>query len=156
MVGQSGYPAYSGSNNMGDVHKFMDLNPDQLGFFINQVGLSAASFGVTMDDVTTVGMALNSLFGFKCSPPAIVVPNEQAETQAICQADACPLADNSNCSAYAKAVAPMSATVSSMGPTSTSNSTAPKASMKPSGATPSQTLSFFSTLLAAVGIAFMI
>ena len=157
MVGQSGFPKYSGANSMADVHKFMDLNPNELNYFITQVGLSAASFGVTTDDVTAVGMALNSLFGFKCSAATTVIPNTPPETQAICQDDSCPLAANANCSAYGKAVAPMSATVSSAGPTSTSNAgPSTSGSSKPSGASVSQITSLFGTLMAAVGFAFMI
>jgi len=157
MVGQTGFPKYSGSNSMGDVHRFMDLNPSQLGYFITQVGLSAASFGVTTDDVTAVGMALNSLFGFKCAPDAMVVPNTPASPQAICQDDSCPQAPSPNCSAYGKAVAPMSATVSSMGATATS-SASPSASgaSKPSEGTMAQAYSFLGTLLAALGFAVML
>jgi hypothetical protein len=153
MIGQPGYPNYSGDNSMGDVHKFMDLNPMQLGYFITQVGLSAASFGVTMDDVTTVGMALNSLFGYRCSAPAMVIPNTPPETQAICQDKSCPLAPNANCSAYGNAVAPTS--VNATNPTSSATSPNSTGSSKPSKASMSMAISFFATLLAAVAFALM-
>jgi len=157
MVGQTGYPKYSGSNSMGDVHRFMDLNPYQLGYFITQVGLSAASFGVATADVTAVGTALGSLFGQRCSPDAMVVPGTPAAPQAICQDDSCPEAASPNCSEYGKAVAPMSATASSAGATPTS-SPAPSASgaSKPSEGVVAQAVSLLGTLLAAVGFAFML
>jgi hypothetical protein len=157
MIGQTGYPKYSGSNSMGEVHRFMDLTPYQLGYFNTQVALAAASFGVTPDDVTVVGMALDSLFGFRCSPDATVVPNTPAAPQAICQDASCPQAENPNCAGYGKAVAPMSATMSSMGPMSTSNASAnASASSKPSEGTVAQAYSLFGTLLAAFGFAFML
>jgi len=157
MVGQTGYPTYSGSNSMGDVHRFMDLNPYQLGYFITQVGLSAASFGVATDDVTAVGTALGALFGQRCAPDAVVIPGTPAAPQAICQDNSCPQAASPNCSAYGKAVAPMSATVSSAGATGTS-SAAPSASgaSKPSEGVVAQVVSLFGTMLAAVGFAFML
>jgi len=36
-----------------------------MGYFIQEVAYAALSFGVTMDDVTPVGTALNSLFNNK-------------------------------------------------------------------------------------------
>lgn len=36
----------------------MVLDPYQLGYFITQVGLSAASFGVAESDISAVAMAL--------------------------------------------------------------------------------------------------
>jgi hypothetical protein len=159
MVGQTGFPKYSGSNSMGDVHRFMDLNPYQVGYFITQVGLSAASFGVATADVDAVGTALGSLFGQRCAPDAVVVPGAPAEPQAICQDDACPQAASPNCSAYGKAVAPASATVSSAaaGATGTSSAAAgASATSKPSEGVVAQTVSFLGTLLAAVGFAFLL
>jgi hypothetical protein len=158
MVGQTGYPKYSGSNSMGDVHRFMDLNPAQLGYFITQVGLSAASFGVATADITAVGTALAGLFGQRCSAAAVVVPDTPAAPQAICQDAACPQATaNANCSAYGKAVAPASATASSAGATGTAGA-APSASggSKPSEGVVAQAVSALGTLLAAVGFAFML
>ena len=32
MIGQPGFSKYTGSNSMGDVHRFMDLNQYQLGY----------------------------------------------------------------------------------------------------------------------------
>lgn len=51
----------------------MNLNANQMGYFIQQVGLAAASFGVSAADVATVGAALDKLFNKKCSPPTDVL-----------------------------------------------------------------------------------
>src|ERR1700761_1812448 len=106
MVGKPGYPAYGGNSNMYNVHKFMDLNPLELGYFITQVGLSAASFGVATSDVTAVGMALNNLCGYRCSPPTAIIPGDAAEQQSICQDTSCPIAPNATCPANAAPTAP--------------------------------------------------
>lgn len=85
----------------------MDLSAEEVGYFITQVGLSAASFGVATEDVTAVGMALNKIFGYKCSPPTTVVPSQGAQLQSICTGDDCPLAPNATCAAYQAAVEPL-------------------------------------------------
>ena len=38
-----------------------DLNSNQVGYFIQQVGMSAASFGVSQADVQAAGQALTKL-----------------------------------------------------------------------------------------------
>nr|POE78472.1 hypothetical protein CFP56_60704 [Quercus suber] len=107
-LGQTGFPAYAGRPGMYDVHKFMDLDVNEVGYFIQQVGLSAASFGVTDDDVKAVGASLNKFFGYKCSPKVQIIPTAPAQYQAICIDDNCPLAPNATCAAYPSAMAPMS------------------------------------------------
>lgn len=85
MVGNgTAYPAYAGDKSMYETHKYMGLGAFEFGYFIEQVGLAAASFGVADADVTAVGMALNSLFGYKCAPAATVVPAQGDALQAIC------------------------------------------------------------------------
>ncbi|KAK5130137.1 hypothetical protein LTR08_002436 [Meristemomyces frigidus] len=106
------YPAYAGDTSMYQVHKFMDLDAMEIGWFISQVGLSAKSFGVADADVEYVGTALQTLFGHKCSAKLDVVPGADAELQAICIADECPLAANNTCSAYAAAAKPKQVTSS--------------------------------------------
>ncbi|GAM91249.1 hypothetical protein ANO11243_092960 [Dothideomycetidae sp. 11243] len=98
--GMTGYPAYAGVGSMYEVHKFMDLDANQVGYFIEQVGLSAASFGVTTDDVTAVGKALTGLFDVRCGPNTTVIPANGALQQSICIAADCPEAANASCSAY--------------------------------------------------------
>src|SRR5579871_77703 len=109
----------------------MDLNVYQLSYFITQVGLAAASFGVATSDVEAVGMALQQSFGYRCSPPAAIVPQVPAQLQSICIAPDCPLAANANCSAYGSVAAPAyangtnstSSMTSSNVPTSTGTAT---------------------------------
>ena len=84
MVGKGSFPAYTGEKSMYNVHKYMGLGEAEIGYFITQVGLSAASFGVADADVTAVGMALNQLFGYKCAPATTVIKAQGAQLQAIC------------------------------------------------------------------------
>lgn len=127
---------YAGETSMYDVHKFMDLDVNEVGYFITQVGLSAASFGVADADVTAVGMALNNAFGYRCSPPAAIPATASPALQAICIDSSCPLAPSATCAAYAAATPPATASMSASGmPTPPSNS-----SMPTSPATPSSTV----------------
>jgi hypothetical protein len=108
QLGMAGYPAYSGQTSMGKVHKFMDLNPYQLGYFITQVGLSAASFGVATEDVTAVGQALGAAFGYRCAAATAIPASASPDLQSICQDSTCPVSPmNATCSAYGNATAPM-------------------------------------------------
>lgn len=47
MMGTADFPAYSGHSSQYNVHKFMDLTYAQTTYFINQVALSASSFGMS-------------------------------------------------------------------------------------------------------------
>ncbi|KAI0156345.1 hypothetical protein GGR57DRAFT_501410 [Xylariaceae sp. FL1272] len=77
---------------------------------ITQVGLAASSFGVADSDVAIVGSALQSLFGYRCSPPTTAIEAQGPELQAICIADDCPVATSAVCDSYAPASEPASAT----------------------------------------------
>lgn len=79
-----GFPAYDGIASMYQVHKFMDLNHYEVSYFIQQVGLAASSFGVSKDDVTAVGTALDKLFNYKCLPPATAIKEQGPQLQSIC------------------------------------------------------------------------
>ncbi|KAF1989331.1 hypothetical protein K402DRAFT_418613 [Aulographum hederae CBS 113979] len=100
MDGFVGYRESGGDASMFEVHKFMMLDPAEVGYFIQQVGLSAASFGVTDADVQAVGKALTDAFGYKCSPAVEIIPSQGKALQAICIDDACPLAENADCKLY--------------------------------------------------------
>ena len=97
----------------------MDLDQYEVGYFISQVGLSAASFGVANSDVAIVGNALMSYFGYKCLPPMTIVPGDGPELQSICENPTCPLAADPECWLYASPTPPapvsQSATSSSYG-----------------------------------------
>ena len=78
----------------------MALDHIQVAYFIEQVGLSAASFGVTDSDVAIVGNALTELFNFKCSPAKTVVPSAGPVMQSVCAARDCPFDKHATCSKY--------------------------------------------------------
>ncbi|KAF2155285.1 hypothetical protein K461DRAFT_276484 [Myriangium duriaei CBS 260.36] len=143
--GSSGYPNYAGKASMYEVHKFMGLDENMVGYFNEQVGLSAASFGVTNDDVTAVGKALNSLFNVKCAPATTVIKEQGAQLQSICIADSCPLSPNATCSSYQSEPMPVavmpgsSSNSSSSGNSSSSSGSATHSSGSSStGSSPAQ------------------
>jgi len=77
----------------------MRLDNNQIGWFISQVGLAAASFGVTQADVTTIATTLNTVFNYRCSPPVNLVGT--SALQSICtNPKKCPLDPNAMCSLY--------------------------------------------------------
>lgn len=75
----------------------MVLDPYELGYFITQVGLSAASFGVAESDISAVAMALESLFDYRCAPKMTAIEAQGPQYQSICTDETCPLAANSTC-----------------------------------------------------------
>jgi hypothetical protein len=115
----------------------MDLSFAQVGYFITQVALSAASFGVAKEDLTIVGNALGSIFDVKCAPSTIVIPAQGAQLQSICTGEGCPLAANASCALYQTNITmPMSATMSSaMGSATATSSGSATSSSKPTTAT---------------------
>src|SRR5579859_879442 len=96
----SGFPGYSGVNGQFEVHKFMNISKPQMDYFITQVGLAALSFGVSNDDATIVGNALNSTFARRCSPPVAVIPDQGSHLEAICINPNCVLATSAVCAQY--------------------------------------------------------
>ncbi|TDZ14117.1 hypothetical protein Cob_v012993 [Colletotrichum orbiculare MAFF 240422] len=141
--GMTGFPRYSGQASMYQAHKFMDLDNNELGYFIEQVALAGASFGVAQDDLKGVGMALSQLFGLRCSPPATAIPEQGPQLQAICIAESCPISPDSVCSSYEPVVAPKNATGSGMGgsnatgtvPTTGTSTATQQPSIVPTGGT---------------------
>jgi hypothetical protein len=128
LQGNEAFPAYSGDESQYQVHKFMALDISEVTYFIQQVGLSAKSFGVADDDLTIVGGALMSTFGYRCAPAATVIPVQGPQLQSICIDESCPLSPNATCDSYEAVVKPEghdNTTASSSGtagPTSTSGS----------------------------------
>jgi len=98
-----------GVQSMATVHAFMDLDTAQNSWFIENVGLAALSFGVSMADVTTVGTTLNNTFGYRCAPKVQPIAIYPPTYESICQNITCPIAPGGDCSNYPVAVAPMPA-----------------------------------------------
>lgn len=112
----------------------MDLNPLQLGYFIAQVASSAASFGVATSDIQAVGMALNKLFNYRCSPPTTVVPAQGPQLQSICTDPTCQIAMNATCASYINQTVPLVANASlAMGEGTNMTSMVATATTLPSG-----------------------
>jgi hypothetical protein len=97
----AGFPAYMGDPDMFRVHKFMGITAEQNDYFINQVGLSAASFGVTAADVLTIYNYLDDTYNIRCAPPLKEAHGTPAyligTNPSICHADSCPMAMDSTC-----------------------------------------------------------
>jgi hypothetical protein len=78
----------------------MGLDENQMGYFIQQVGLSAASFGVSKEDVQAVGMTLDKVFNKRCSPATAAIPALGPQLESMCIASSCPLDAMASCSLY--------------------------------------------------------
>ncbi|KAM3439294.1 hypothetical protein MY4824_002823 [Beauveria thailandica] len=113
--GMSGFDAYMGSPSMYKVHKFMNLGKAEMDYFIGQVGMAAASFGVAKDDIAVVAKALDNTFNMRCSAPAEVINGKGPQAQAICIKQDCPEAKDSQCDAYDEAEAPGKCSMMSTG-----------------------------------------
>ncbi|POR32782.1 Globin [Tolypocladium paradoxum] len=144
MQGMAGFDAYGGRTSMYEVHKFMDLDSAQVTYFVTQVGLAAASFGVAKVDITAAADAINTLFNVKCAAATPVLKDSKAELQSICIADDCMQARNATCDKYENASMPskVSSMAGTMMPTGTmsgsmtmTGSMAASGTPKPSGST---------------------
>lgn len=116
-----------------------------MGYFIQQVGLAATSFGVTTEDATAAGMALTKLFDYRCSPPTTVVKAQGPQLQSICDDPSCPLdpmpqcglEDNNGVALMPQNVTMNSTMSSGSNSTMNSSSSAPHSATAPAGsATP--------------------
>jgi hypothetical protein len=149
-----GYAAYNGDPSMFQVHKFMRLDPSQLGYFIQQVALAGASFGVAQADLEAVGAALNQLFGLRCAPPVEIVKSQGAQLQAICVAESCMLAPDAVCSKYDAPDGENGGTTVSGSPTATSTSKSSTATPSPSSvSTAGAVVTGLNIAAVAVGVA---
>jgi len=108
----------------------MNISKPQMDYFITQVGLAALSFGVSNDDATIVGNALNSTFGRRCSPPVAVIPDQGSHLEAICINPNCVLATNAVCAQYQVAA---TATAGATGGSGSAPSGGAASSSKPAG-----------------------
>ncbi|TKA83237.1 hypothetical protein B0A55_02956 [Friedmanniomyces simplex] len=150
QYGKPGYPAYAGDISMYSVHKYMALDPYDFGYFVQQVALSAASFGVAEADLEYVGGALGNLFGHRCSAATSIAPGEAATLQVICIT-----APNATCSLYANVEDPKFANGSASSTQHASGTSAPAAtSSTKNGAGVAKTMCGSLMVLFAMGTAY--
>ncbi|TGO63290.1 hypothetical protein BCON_0014g00810 [Botryotinia convoluta] len=103
--GDADFPRYSGSASQYNVHKFMDLSDAEVNYFIEQIALSAASFGVSDSGLMIIGYSLQRSFGYRCLPPTTIISKQGSQLQSICTDTTCPLAPNNACAYYDQTVA---------------------------------------------------
>jgi hypothetical protein len=96
-------PNTNGPISLAYAHKFMNLEYNQLGHFINQLSLAAQHFGVSSQDADTIRSSLNNRFNVRCAPATSANP---PMLLSLCQNPTCPLAvPVSDCAAYANLTA---------------------------------------------------
>lgn len=91
------FMTYQGVQSQSQVHRYMNLDETEMNYFIQQVGLSATSFGVSTEDATAVGNSLNKTFNYRCSPPTVLGQGFANVSQSICLAAECMEANPSDC-----------------------------------------------------------
>lgn len=131
----------------------MGLGKPEMDYFIAQVGLAAASFGVAKDDITAVAKSLNTAFNMACSPPATIIKDQGEQLQAICiDQSSCPKAEKAQCDKYAAVVKPSNATSMPSGSSMPTGTSMPTGSSMSSGTQmPSGTASSVPSSAAAAG-----
>jgi hypothetical protein len=134
LQGTQGFAAYEGANSQYSVHKYMALSDVDVGYFIQQVELAAASFGISQSDITSLGNALSNIFGVRCGSETVVVSSQPAALQSICIDESCPeTPSNAVCSSYAAVVQPAVANATSAGVDNGSSSSGTSTSTTSSG-----------------------
>lgn len=79
----------------------MNLEYNQLGYFINQFAVAAMYFGVSSQDAEQFRIRLNSQFNVRCLPAVTSSPNSPPQLFSLCQNPTCPLAvPVADCGAY--------------------------------------------------------
>lgn len=144
----STFKPYSGDLSMFEVHKFMKLNQTQVTYFIKQVGLSALSFGVSVEDATSVGDAMSNLFLMRCSPPTALGPGAPPQLQSVCITDDCVVDPKGDCNLYTSTMTStmtgtMTRTITRTPTKTTSTSRTPSATMSNSAESIELSLSLF-------------
>ncbi|KAI3335295.1 hypothetical protein F4824DRAFT_501260 [Ustulina deusta] len=141
-LGGSEFPAYAGKASMYEVHKYMDLNAAEMGYFVEQAVKGLVSFGFSKADAQFVNATLDAKFNERCAPAeAIIPPSAGPQLQAICIAPDCALAANDTCAAYGTIKAPAVANATLVGnfTKNADGQTSLNTSGTASGATPTPT-----------------
>ncbi|KAI1189119.1 hypothetical protein F5B17DRAFT_392497 [Nemania serpens] len=116
MLGTTAFPPYAGKASMYEVHKYMDLNAAELGYFIEQAVKGLISFGFSDADAQFVNATLSGKFNERCAPAEPIIPASAGpQLQAICVAPDCALSPNDTCSAYGDITAPAVANATLVG-----------------------------------------
>ncbi len=114
-----------GPISLAYVHKYMNLNQTDLGYFIEQLTTSSKFFGFSDQDADTLSGYMNSKYNVRCAPPV------SGQLYSLCQATECPLAEPSpDCADYAN-----------LGPSGIGNSTGPSSTGGASSPTPTSSSS---------------
>jgi hypothetical protein len=100
VIGGANFTSNLGKTNLYEVHKFMALGPNELGYMIQNVGLSALVLGMTPDESNNITTKMNTGLNFRCKPPVALTPGGTPGPNSICTDKTCPLAPNPDCSAY--------------------------------------------------------
>jgi hypothetical protein len=94
-------PGGSGPVQLAYAHKFMNLEYNQLGYFIKQLTLAARHYGFSVQDSDTLSTRMNSQYNVRCAPAISFSPASPAQLLSLCQNPTCPLAvPVSDCAAY--------------------------------------------------------
>lgn len=105
-----------GSVDPAYVHKFMNLNSSDVGYFINQFTVASQFYGFSVQDANTLDTSLNARYNIRCSPES------NGKLYSICQNDECPLYEPSpDCNAYTD-IQPMASGASTSSPSATATS----------------------------------
>ncbi|KAI9819270.1 MAG: hypothetical protein M1827_007426 [Pycnora praestabilis] len=101
LFGCSDPPPYPASSkapvNLAYVHKYMNLNYTDIGYFIDQFGKATTYFGFSDQDSLSLTNQLTGTFNVRCAPPNA----QNSQLESLCQASNCPLyPTNPDCAAY--------------------------------------------------------
>ncbi|KAE9364914.1 hypothetical protein N431DRAFT_446630 [Stipitochalara longipes BDJ] len=128
-------PASGGAPlDLAYVHKFMDLDHNDIGHFIDQLTLASVHFGFSENDALSLSDSMNAKFNVRCSPP-----DATGHLYSLCQDSTCPLAFPSpDCAPYVD-LGPSGVPVSSAsGPSSTSPPQSTSSQAPPASSSPAQ------------------
>jgi hypothetical protein len=94
-------PTATGSVSLAYVHKFMNLDFNQLSYFIGQLTQAALYYGFSAQDAESFRTRLNSQYNIRCAPAVQFNPTSAPQLLSLCQNPTCPLAvPVSDCAAY--------------------------------------------------------
>ncbi|KAL6911022.1 hypothetical protein GGI43DRAFT_34001 [Trichoderma evansii] len=115
------------------VHKFMNLNQTDIGYFIDQLTVASKYFGFSDEDAQTLDTFMNARYNVRCAPPI------NGQLYSLCFAEECPLAQpQPDCDAY-----------KDLSPGGTSNVTVVTTTIAPTQATPTSATTTASSTTAA-------